>query len=223
MSIHVPLSSPPAGASRPAAPTIRVFDPTLCCSTGVCGPDVDADLIRFAADLDWLKREGVTVERFNLAQQPAAFVAEPLARKVLQDQGEVGLPLVIVNGEMRISGSYPSRELLVGWAGLRITAAAWDERVAELVAIGAAVASHCVSCLSAHEQRARTLGISPADVRRAMETGRAVREASAARVEQHAARLLEKRGAPLPQAEEPSACCGPTAGARGGSTSSSCC
>jgi hypothetical protein len=114
----MPLSSLPAGASRPVASTIRVFDPALCCSTGVCGPDVDAELIRFAADLDWLKGEGVAVERFNLAQQPAAFVAEPLARKVLQNQGEAGLPLVIVNGEVKSSGSYPSRELLVGWAGL---------------------------------------------------------------------------------------------------------
>ena len=36
--------------------TIRVFDPAMCCSTSVCGPSVDADLARFAADLDWLKK-----------------------------------------------------------------------------------------------------------------------------------------------------------------------
>ena len=53
--------------------TIRVFDPAMCCSTGVCGPSVDPELARFAADLDWLKKQGVTVERFNLSQQPAAF------------------------------------------------------------------------------------------------------------------------------------------------------
>ena len=41
--------------------TIRVFDPAMCCSTGVCGPSVDPDLARFAADVDWLQKQGVTV------------------------------------------------------------------------------------------------------------------------------------------------------------------
>ena len=57
--------------------TIRVFDPAMCCSSGVCGPSVDPQLARFSADLDWLKAQGVSVERFNLAQQPAAFAEDP--------------------------------------------------------------------------------------------------------------------------------------------------
>lgn len=51
---------------------VRVFDPAMCCSTGICGPSVDPQLVRFAADLDWLKGQGVSVERFNLSQQPGA-------------------------------------------------------------------------------------------------------------------------------------------------------
>ena len=35
--------------------TIRVFDPAMCCSTGICGPAIDPQLARFAADLSWLK------------------------------------------------------------------------------------------------------------------------------------------------------------------------
>jgi len=31
---------------------IQVLDPPRCCSTGVCGPNVDPELVRFAADLD---------------------------------------------------------------------------------------------------------------------------------------------------------------------------
>ncbi len=54
-------------------PVVRVFDPPMCCSTGVCGPSVDPDLARFSADLDWLKKEGVRVERYNLSQEPGAF------------------------------------------------------------------------------------------------------------------------------------------------------
>ncbi len=54
---------------------MQVFDPAMCCSTGVCGPSVDPALTRFAADLDWMKSKGAEVERFNLAQQVAAFTA----------------------------------------------------------------------------------------------------------------------------------------------------
>ena len=57
-------------------PTVRVFDPPMCCSTGVCGPSVDPELARFTADLDWLKKQGVQVERFNLSQQPGAFASQ---------------------------------------------------------------------------------------------------------------------------------------------------
>lgn len=199
----------PADARVTIAATVRVYDPALCCSTGVCGPDVDPELVRFAADLDWLKGEGVVVARFNLAQQPAAFASEPLARRVLQDVGEAGLPLILVDGAVKSSGTYPSRDLLAEWAHVAVAPGIWDEKVAELAAVAAAVAANCVSCLSAHEQRARTLGLSAADVRRAMETGRAVRDASVARVEQHAARLLEKKRTALPVSETPSPCCGP--------------
>ena len=38
---------------------LAVYDPPMCCSTGVCGPAVDPVLPRVAADLDWLKRQGV--------------------------------------------------------------------------------------------------------------------------------------------------------------------
>ncbi len=50
--------------------TIQVFDPSLCCSSGVCGVDVDQQLVEFATNVDWAKQNGVTIERFNLAQQP---------------------------------------------------------------------------------------------------------------------------------------------------------
>ena len=98
---------------------IRVFDPPMCCSTGICGPSVDPNLARFAADLDWLKSQGISVERFNLAQQPAAFVADPTVVAVLEAKGEASLPLVKVNGEVKSTGVFPSRDELAIWAGVR--------------------------------------------------------------------------------------------------------
>lgn len=101
---------------------IRVFDPAMCCSTGVCGPSVDPQLVRFAADLDWLKTQGVSVERFNLSQQPAAFAEDAAVKAALEAKGEAGLPLVRVNGEVKSIGVYPSRDELAAWAGLSAAA-----------------------------------------------------------------------------------------------------
>lgn len=97
---------------------VRVFDPPMCCSTGICGPSVDPQLARFAADLDWLKTQGVEVERFNLSQQPGAFADDAAAKTALETKGEAGLPLVKVNGEVKSSGTYPSRVELAAWAGV---------------------------------------------------------------------------------------------------------
>lgn len=98
---------------------IQVFDPAMCCSTGVCGPDVDPKLVQFAADLDWLKSEGVIVQRSNLSQNPGAFVENELVNAVLNDKGEAGLPLVLINGKVMVTGRYPDRKELAGLLNLK--------------------------------------------------------------------------------------------------------
>jgi len=102
--------------------TIRVFDPAMCCSTGICGPAIDPQLVRFAADLDWLKGQGVSVERFNLSQQPAAFAEDAAVKAALESGGEASLPLVKVDGDVKSSGLYPSRDTLAAWAGVAVLA-----------------------------------------------------------------------------------------------------
>ena len=97
---------------------LDVFDPPMCCSSGVCGPSVDPLLAAFAADLDWLTSQGVTVSRYNLAQDPQAFVAHPLVRDLLQREGDTCLPLVIGNGEIVAHGAYPRRAELATLAGV---------------------------------------------------------------------------------------------------------
>lgn len=103
--------------------TIQVFDPALCCSTGVCGADVDQALVSFSADAAWAKLNGAQIERFNLAQQPMAFAENTLVKGVLERSGEEALPLVLVNGEVALAGRYPNRTELARWAGISQTAA----------------------------------------------------------------------------------------------------
>jgi hypothetical protein len=77
---------------------IQVFDPALCCASGVCGTEVDQALVTFAADVAWAKEQGVAIERFNLAQQPMQFAETPAVSAFLTHAGEEGLPLVLVEG-----------------------------------------------------------------------------------------------------------------------------
>ncbi len=97
---------------------LQVFDPALCCPTGVCGTEVDPVLISFSADVDWLKHAGGQIERFNLAQQPMAFADNAVVKAFLERSGSEGLPLILLDGEIAMAGRYPTRKELARFAGI---------------------------------------------------------------------------------------------------------
>ncbi len=98
-------------------PTIRIFDPSMCCSSGACGPSPDPELARFAADLSWLQSHGVKVERYSLSSNPEVFVQTAVVKEALSRGTEV-LPLVLVDERIAVEGAYPSRETLAALAGV---------------------------------------------------------------------------------------------------------
>lgn len=123
---------------------IEVFDPPLCCSTGVCGPSVDPRLAAFAADVDWLTAHGTTVERHNLAQEPQAFLAHPVVGDLIRREGHDCLPLVLVNGELVGRGAYPRRDELARLAGLPTAASTSKPKIRlTVVASGCEPGSGC--------------------------------------------------------------------------------
>ena len=113
--------------------TLTIFDPAMCCSTGICGPEIDQRLIDFAADLDWLKSEGIEVKRINLSQEPALFAENEQVKTILQKSGVEGLPVILANDEMQSFGQYPDRVILAHMAGM----------AAEAVAPASAPAASC--------------------------------------------------------------------------------
>lgn len=115
--------------------TIEVFERALCCSTGVCGPDVPQELVTFSADVDWLRGLGADVARFNLAGEPEAFARRAPVRALLEVAGSDGLPLVLVEGSVAMAGRYPSRAELARWAGTEPEPAPEPER-ASLPVVG---------------------------------------------------------------------------------------
>lgn len=90
--------------------TILVYDPPMCCSTGICGTDVDPDLVNFAAMLSQLANAGVKVERYNLGQQPMAFAQNAAVKDALQKEGVEVLPLIYLDGEVYMKGRYPNHD-----------------------------------------------------------------------------------------------------------------
>jgi AhpD family alkylhydroperoxidase len=158
---------------------LQIFDPALCCSTGVCGTEVDQALVDFSADVDWAKRNGAQIERFNLAQQPMAFVENAAVQQFLESAGQEGLPLVLLDGEIVLSGRYPSRDEVGKWLGIAAAPSIFTEQVAELVAIAAAIAANCEPCFKYHYDQARKLGVSDLDMRHAVDLAQKVKDTPA--------------------------------------------
>ncbi|MCE0487228.1 arsenite efflux transporter metallochaperone ArsD [Ornithinimicrobium sediminis] len=99
---------------------IRMFEPALCCATGVCGEDVDQELVRVSADIALARRRGGDVRRYNLASEPLEFASHDAVASFLRLAGSAGLPLVLVDGTTVMTGRYPTREQLAAWAGVPV-------------------------------------------------------------------------------------------------------
>lgn len=104
-------------------PKISVYDPAVCCSTGVCGPDADEIMAQFTAALDKASKSGVAVDRFTLAHQPEEYVKNARVKGLLDSDGVECLPLVFIDDDLITKGGYPTRSELFGKLGLEADAA----------------------------------------------------------------------------------------------------
>jgi hypothetical protein len=96
---------------------LEIFDPAMCCSTGVCGVSVDPVLAQFSADLKWVEEQGISVQRHNLGQEPQAFATNPAIVKEME-AGMDRLPILVLDGRIITTGIYPSRQQLAQKLGL---------------------------------------------------------------------------------------------------------
>ncbi len=199
---------------------LQIFDPALCCSTGVCGVDVDQALVGFAADVDWAKQQGAQIERFNLAQQPLAYAENTTVKSFLENKGQEGLPLILLDGETVLSGRYPTRDELAGWLGITVAPSLFTDQVAELVAIGAAIGANCEPCFKYHYDQARKLGVSNLDMRYAVDLAQKVKDTPARNMLDLAARYL---GPATPETAGKAGACCVTAPVTIVKTASKCC
>ena len=106
---------------------IRIYEPALCCDTGVCGVDVDQSLVEVTATVRSLQELGADVERHNLATDPLAFTTDETVRAFMHVVGSTGLPLTVVDGVTVLTGAYPSKAQLLAFADLTPVGAAPSE------------------------------------------------------------------------------------------------
>ena len=116
--VHEHASSAIIRARKPDASAVtrqvELYEPAMCCQTGVCGPSVAQQLIDVREDLRWAEAQGAQVARHNLSSDPHAFVANPKVTGLMTAFGEAALPVLVVDGDIAIHGRYPSREELAG-------------------------------------------------------------------------------------------------------------
>ena len=88
---------------------LQIYDPPMCCSTGICGVDIDTELVRFASLLNQLSKEDIKVERYNLASDPMAFAQNPVVKEILEKEGDSALPVIFRDGQVLLKGRYPDQ------------------------------------------------------------------------------------------------------------------
>lgn len=90
-----------------------IYEPAMCCSTGLCGVGVDPELLRISTVLNTLKKNGVEVQRFNLSNSPQEFVNNKAVNDFINKKGVNELPVTVLDGQMVITGRYPTNEEFV--------------------------------------------------------------------------------------------------------------
>ena len=91
---------------------VDIYDPAMCCSTGICGPSIDPELLRIAAVVETLKEAGVEVARHGLSQEPQDFVANKEVTRLMNEEGSDVLPITYIDGRIISKRTYPSNDVL---------------------------------------------------------------------------------------------------------------
>ncbi|WP_187127349.1 arsenite efflux transporter metallochaperone ArsD [Listeria seeligeri] len=90
---------------------IKIYEPAMCCDTGVCGPGVDQELLRMKSVNKVLEQhDDITIHRYNLTNSPESFMENELVTKLLQEEGPNVLPITLVDNLVMKKGDYPDNE-----------------------------------------------------------------------------------------------------------------
>lgn len=99
---------------------IEIYEKALCCETGVCGTEVDTELLRITSLVAELKAKGVDIEKANLSTRPERFIQNALVSGLIREHGVEILPLTIIDGKVVKQKSYPANAEIEAWTGVKL-------------------------------------------------------------------------------------------------------
>jgi len=87
-----------------------IYEPAMCCPTGLCGVGIDPELLRISTVLNTLKKNGIEVERYNLSNSPMEFMTNAAVNTLLNEKGVDILPITVFDGNIVITARYPAND-----------------------------------------------------------------------------------------------------------------
>lgn len=94
---------------------IEIFDPSMCCSSGLCGPTPDPVLLKVNEAVGRLGKEyaDLTINRHMFGRAFEPFTETPAVMDLIREQGLAALPITVLDGrEVVAAGRYPTYEEL---------------------------------------------------------------------------------------------------------------
>jgi hypothetical protein len=98
--------------------TLKIFEPAMCCDTGLCGPSLDPELFRISTVISILKKHNIMIGRYNLSNAPQEFVTNPVVNQFVMQSGVDELPLSLLNGQIVKTKTYPTNQEICLWLEL---------------------------------------------------------------------------------------------------------
>ena len=90
--------------------TVEIFEPPMCCPTGLCGPVQDQTLLDLLETVRSLESSGVKIARYQPNTNPTAFTNHAEVMAAVRARSTAALPITVVNGRVVKSGAYASLE-----------------------------------------------------------------------------------------------------------------
>ena len=87
---------------------VEIFDPPMCCPTGLCGPTLDETLLDLNEMILILQSERVQVARYQMTSHPQAFLSNTDVMRLVREKQMAALPITIVRGKVIKVGEYPT-------------------------------------------------------------------------------------------------------------------
>ena len=100
---------------------LSIFDPAMCCPTGMCGVSIDPEFLRVATALHSLKQSGIEVHRYNLSTTPQEFIINPIIKDYINQKGADELPITLLDDKIVLTKRYPCNQEMTDFLGLDVS------------------------------------------------------------------------------------------------------